>query len=396
MEITSDLPLCVHFYLIIFKTASLQGNLCSNFIPPPAQRISADFLSTLSSNNTTTSKQCNLCSNHQHRESLPILFLRHHPTTPPSDKTIPKNGVNHSTSQGVSILKTLRGGKDVHHLRCSFFRSTKCNVKLKASNVSSGKHTVVGEDTHRCFVKICVPIPGSSHVIGPTRPDFSAEQEEYVDKISVSDLSLLPSQIWTMVCDEFNHRAPCFIGLSKDQVTHRVYNCRRENAGGSEIQKLELEMETSDTSFLRYNMSFTDKLSKQRIMGFCHPELRSLLKYPHVQAFGDATFRCVPKPFKQLYIIMIYDQGTGVFVPTSYILQTGKVEDVYFHTLHMTIHDSDWKFNSAHFNIDFETAEGDAVRTQFPNTRIVGYHIHQKQALFTRTKSRKCWLSSIC
>ena len=52
----------------------------------------------------------------------------------------------------------------------------------------------------------------------------------------------------------------------------------------------------------------------------------------------------------------------------------------------MTIHYSDCKFNPARFNIDFETAEGNAVRTQFPNIRIVSCHFHQKQALFKKLK----------
>lgn len=51
-----------------------------------------------------------------------------------------------------------------------------------------------------------------------------------------------------------------------------------------------------------------------RICGWSHPDLARLLKYEKISLFIDGTFRCVPKPFTQLMVIMTFDAGVCYFL----------------------------------------------------------------------------------
>jgi hypothetical protein len=52
-------------------------------------------------------------------------------------------------------------------------------------------------------------------------------------------------------------------------------------------------------------------------MVFGNPELIGLLEQSGVDLFMDGTWDCTPQPLEQTYIIMVYDQQTGEYVPVS-------------------------------------------------------------------------------
>ena len=49
-----------------------------------------------------------------------------------------------------------------------------------------------------------------------------------------------------------------------------------------------------------------------------------------MQIFVDATFACVPSPFYQCLIVMVFDQSLEIYIPVMYILMTGKTQECYW------------------------------------------------------------------
>jgi hypothetical protein len=100
------------------------------------------------------------------------------------------------------------------------------------------------------------------------------------------------------------------------------------------------------------------------------------------QFFIDGTFRCVPKPFNQLLVIMGHHKVTKVHVPGIYILMESKDEAAYKFIFNLII---EWigiddlpKFVTC----DFEQALLNSVLKIFPPaTQLVGCFYHFKQAL---------------
>ena len=273
-------------------------------------------------------------------------------------------------------------GKKAVTYYCSYHRSTKCDAKIKILKCSGAKPILIGSHNEVCLSRNAItnPIPPEKNT-NPC-PDFTIDMKKFIEEEALADLSIVPSIIWKKLCDKFSGITAYYTGLTKAQAMNYVYSVRRANAGGSDIQKLEMEsMSNRANSFLRFNHSFADYKKKQRIMGFANPELLHLLKYPKVHLFGDATFRCCPKPFEQCYILMVFDKGTMTFVPVMYILMTGRTEDCYFHALHMVLHEADWCLDPASFGLDFEMGEINAVNCQFPNAKKDGCFFHWKQAL---------------
>ena len=165
---------------------------------------------------------------------------------------------------------------------CTYWRSASCRAKLKVTEGVTGRVTVLdGMHTNKCCELNGSAVSGESTQL--VRPDFTAEMKIFVDNEALKNLSIPPSGIWKMVCDEFSGRSMYYTGLTKAQVSNRVYNTRNDNCGGSEIQKLEAtKMTTRAHSFVRFNFPFADAKAPQRIMGFAHPELLPLLKYPKI------------------------------------------------------------------------------------------------------------------
>ena len=61
----------------------------------------------------------------------------------------------------------------------------------------------------------------------------------------------------------------------------------------------------------------------ERLTGFGNPELFYLFKgNAHIHA--DGTFFCAPHPFKQVVVIMVYDEQTELHVPVLHVLATGE------------------------------------------------------------------------
>jgi hypothetical protein len=109
------------------------------------------------------------------------------------------------------------------------------------------------------------------------------------------------------------------------------------------------------------------------------------------QIFIDATFKCVPKPFKQLLIIMGHHKCTRVHFPSSFVLMDSKSEDSYKYVLSAI---TSWIGKSAFPKIvtcDFELSLINAISDVFPQgIEIVGCYFHFKQAVKRKFEELGC------
>lgn len=55
-----------------------------------------------------------------------------------------------------------------------------------------------------------------------------------------------------------------------------------------------------------------DPTRMERSICWANPDLLPLMKQRQLSCYFDGTFKCVPKPFKQLLILMVYDPASGI------------------------------------------------------------------------------------
>ncbi|POM57918.1 Hypothetical protein PHPALM_37509 [Phytophthora palmivora] len=77
----------------------------------------------------------------------------------------------------------------------------------------------------------------------------------------------------------------------------------------------------------------------------------------------------------------MYDPMSDLYLPVWYVLTSKKTSQVYEHIFHYIGVASKKRLDPAHIVYDFEFAMIKAVKDQFPDSRIVGYLFHFKQAL---------------
>lgn len=92
----------------------------------------------------------------------------------------------------------------------------------------------------------------------------------------------------------------------------------------------------------------------ERLVGWAHPDLIKLLKYKQTTLSLDRTFRCVPRPFYQCAVMMVFDHATDLFVPVFYTLCTSKTQDTYWHLMEAVNVAADDKIEPSMVVCDFE------------------------------------------
>ena len=87
--------------------------------------------------------------------------------------------------------------------------------------------------------------------------------------------------------------------------------------------------------FLQFNICIPDVQTKiiHRIIGYGNPSLLRTL-VGSVQVYIDSNSNIVARSFYQFLIAFVCDVQTGVYIPVTYVLMTGKSESLYWYTLH--------------------------------------------------------------
>jgi hypothetical protein len=105
-----------------------------------------------------------------------------------------------------------------------------------------------------------------------------------------------------------------------------------------------------------------------------------------VELFIDGTFKCVPKPFSQLLIVMVRDAALDHYIPVFYVLVQRKTQWTYWNALNEIIVSLGGKISVSQVHCDFEKGLINAIREIFPEARVVGCLFHWKQALLRKMK----------
>lgn len=95
--------------------------------------------------------------------------------------------------------------------------------------------------------------------------------------------------------------------------------CEQGSTSTVEVPGLAL-MTGAPLVFFQYHHVYYEGSELQRILGWVHPRLLELLRYPGAQMFIDGTFRSVPRSFEQCAILMVRDPAGCVLVPVVYPL----------------------------------------------------------------------------
>ena len=80
-----------------------------------------------------------------------------------------------------------------------------------------------------------------------------------------------------------------------------------------------------------------------RLIIFANPALILGLLNGVVDLFIDATFSCVPAPFYQCLIIMVFDHSTSHYLPVIYALMMHKVQELYWQRFNQLFFLTKWK-----------------------------------------------------
>lgn len=124
-----------------------------------------------------------------------------------------------------------------------------------------------------------------------------------------------------------------------------------------------------------------------RITGFAHPDLIFLLKYSSLNLYFDGTFKCVPHPYYQLLVLMVFDVACSLYIPVFYILTTSKTQWTYWTVLNEILISCEMKLEASFVHCDFEKAMMNAIKEQLGGeSQIAGCFFHFKQALLRKMK----------
>lgn len=101
--------------------------------------------------------------------------------------------------------------------------------------------------------------------------------------------------------------------------------------------------------------------------------------------FVDATFGCVPKPFYQVLIVMVFVSSLEIYVPTCYILMTGKTHECYWQAFNWLCSEVP-RATPKYIGVDFEINFFTVARDHFPGAELIGCKFHFKQAILKKLK----------
>ncbi|OWY99627.1 LOW QUALITY PROTEIN: hypothetical protein PHMEG_00029342 [Phytophthora megakarya] len=226
----------------------------------------------------------------------------------------------------------------------------------------------------------------------PPGLDVTEDMTEATDTMALTRMDLTPERIWKQIRDDFYPESLPLVqyGLTREQVIQRVHRTRRSHFGADlhgvvEVPPLSL-VPGSRQPFFQFYRSYMNGSTLERLVGWAHPALLKLVKYKRTTLFLDGTFRCVPQPFYQCVVMMVFDNATDLFVPVFYTLCTAKTQDTYWHLMEAVNVAADDKIEPFAF-CDFEEGLQAAAQVQFPDADIVGCYFHFKQACRRKMKA---------
>jgi hypothetical protein len=301
-------------------------------------------------------------------------------------RTVPLTRTSRISYQGFDYTVKESNNK-THHYRCSKFRSANCKGVLKI-DIQTNSYTTEG--IHTCRL-------GENTTHG-NRIDIRNEMRTAAIEQAIQHLDTSPKKIWESINSRADdaHRDEIVIKEFKNKIINLVKSTRKSECGTDTLTKIEMKnysliSETDPRPFLitsyKYLLPNNEEKEDRKLhsmLMWAHPDLISIMRRHMTAIYIDCTFRCVPKPYTQCLIAMIYDDETDLYVPAVYILLDNKSQWTYWHALHFILVETETKFNPLTVTTDFEQALLNAVKEQLPNAHRVGCLFHFKQAIRRR------------
>ncbi|KAF4141523.1 MULE transposase domain-containing protein [Phytophthora infestans] len=217
--------------------------------------------------------------------------------------------------------------------------------------------------------------------------------EEATDVMAITRMDLTAERIRKQIHSGFYPEEVTLVQfeLTREQVLQRVYRVRRAHFGADlhgivEVSPLSLVSGTTQP-FFQFYRSYMNGTALERLVGWGYPDLIKLLKYKQTTLFLNGTFRCVPRPFYQCVVMIVFDNATDLFVPVFYTLCTSKTQVTYWHLMEAVNVAADDKIEPSMVVCDFEVGLQKAAQVQFPDADIVGCYFQFKQACRRKMKA---------
>ncbi|TYZ61828.1 hypothetical protein PybrP1_007585 [[Pythium] brassicae (nom. inval.)] len=163
-------------------------------------------------------------------------------------------------------------------------------------------------------------------------------------------------------------------GPTQRQVKQRDYTTRHQHFRSFDLAQIEKSVlsnvKGTDLNFFQFHHSYPQRRSSgavERLIGWGHPVLIDKLKRKASSLCIDGTFKCVPRPFHQCVVVMVYNRSSALFLPTIYILCTSRTAQMYRNTLIFVEHLTDGLLKPERVVRSFESPLLDAMLTRFRN-----------------------------
>jgi hypothetical protein len=160
-------------------------------------------------------------------------------------------------------LKYANSSGDIGTYRCPYYRRG-----CKAALTLDTHGNIVERSTQHldpdCYVRNAAAAPNSNQ---EPIPDITDEMKEYVDCQALLFLTKIAETIAKECLEKMKKlHGERFTGLSKQQMTARVYDTRRRSGGGVEKKRIETQhMNSGKSSFCRGQHNFIDPKTGERL-----------------------------------------------------------------------------------------------------------------------------------
>ncbi|OWZ21461.1 hypothetical protein PHMEG_0003999 [Phytophthora megakarya] len=165
--------------------------------------------------------------------------------------------------------------------------------------------------------------------------DVRSRMRTELQKAGLVNLSLPPTLVWEQVVTSLHEAHPkaTLRTIARLPSIAIIKYARIQATGRDAFRAIESTptrnvAENDPRPFLQFSMV---------CVGFGHPELIRLLRYPNSAIYIDGTFKMVPATFRQCLILMVKDLGVDVYVPAMYVLMDSKHQDAYWNALNFVI-----------------------------------------------------------
>lgn len=174
-----------------------------------------------------------------------------------------------------------------------------------------------------------------------------------------------------------------------ESVKHTLLRARRSYLKTEKLEFL-LPQDVKIPPLIGENFLVAEYGHEQKIFvfcsNFCKTTMQKYARDGHL-FFGDGTFKRVPKPFKQVFSVLMdlnSDEGSTNIVPVLYCLLPNKLEESY--TALFTIIRDVIGAKIQKFKCDYELGLINAVTNVFPLIQLSGCYYHFNRAIWKNAK----------